>query len=150
MVKKAETAICYVAGLVFAVGWWIWIDATVYHVHVNDPIKVIWWQYVAGLISTIGLFGVNIVSWRDLDSNNIFGDQVSARAKIFLFCAFIVCFGGIIAAIWIAAQWWFIAANNFTPKPSVYGGIALIVQNILIFLSTLLYRFAKPQEEDSF
>jgi len=144
----AETVLAYLAGALFSIGWWIWIDATIYHYHVGDPIVVIWWQYVAGVISTIGLLGVNVVSWNDLNSNFIFGDQVSSRAKIFLFCAFIVCFGGLIAAIWISIQYWFIPSNGYATKPSVYGGVALLVQNGLIFAATLMLRFSKPAEEE--
>jgi len=145
----AETILCYGAGILFGIGWWIWIDATVYHAHFNTQIQVIWWEYVAGIISTIGLIMVNLVSWNDLDTNNIFGDKVSTRAKIFLFAAFIVSFVGIIAALWIAIEQWFILSNTYAdPKPSVYGGVALIVQNGLIFAGNMMYRFAKPQQEE--
>jgi len=143
--KITETVLCYLAGGFFGAAWWLWIDATAFsHTH---PVTVIWWQYVAGVLSTIGLIGVNIVSWSDLDSNNIFGDQVSGNAKLFLFCAFIVCFGGLIASIWIGIQYYFI---NISSGSSPYGGIAIIIQNILIFLSTIMLRFSKPQDDDTF
>jgi len=143
--KAAETILCYGAGALFSAGWWLWIDATAFSQ--THPIQVVWWHYVAGLISTLGLIGVNIVSWSDLDSNAIFGDQVSSRAKVFLFIAFIVCFIGLIAAAWIGIQYYFV---NKDPNTSAYGGVAIIIQNILIFVSTIMYRFSKAQDEDSF
>jgi len=90
---------------------------------------------------------VNIVSWSDLNSNAIFGDQVSAKAKVFLFVAFIVCFAGLIAAAWIGIEYYFI---NQSQNTSAYGGIAIIIQNILIFVSTIMLRFSKAENEDSF
>ena len=81
-------------------------------------------------VTLIHLFSVNIVSWSDLNSNAIFGESVSSRAKIFLFVAFIVCFGGIIVAVWIGVQVYFTERKD---GESTYGGAAIIVQNVLIF-----------------
>eukprot|EP01118_Nematostelium_gracile_P005507 TRINITY_DN1745_c0_g1_i1.p1 TRINITY_DN1745_c0_g1~~TRINITY_DN1745_c0_g1_i1.p1 ORF type:complete len:146 (-),score=20.28 TRINITY_DN1745_c0_g1_i1:98-535(-) len=145
MGKYTEMGLCYGAGALFAIGWWIWIDATVWTQNHAGP-AVQWWHYVVSLIGIIGLIMVNIVSWSDLDSNNLFGDGVSSRAKIFLFFAFIVAFGGIVAGVWIAAAKYFAVKGDHSP----YGGAALIVHCVLTFVSTIMYRFSKAPSEDSF
>jgi len=88
---------------------------------------------------------INAVSWNDLNSNFVFGDGVSTKAKIWLFISFIIAFAAVIAAAWIGISHWFQASPN-----SQYGGIAIIVENVLIFASALIYRFSKPKEEDGF
>jgi hypothetical protein len=55
---------------------------------------------------------------------------VSTKAKIWLFFSFVIAFGGLIASIWIGIQYWFMASH----PGSQYGGVAIIVQNSLIFL----------------
>lgn len=62
-------------------------------------------------------------------NNPIFIDETaSKRAFLFLMFAFVISFAGIVIAIWLAVSEWF-QANPST----IYPGIMLIVQNILIF-----------------
>jgi len=149
--KKPSTVLAYLSGALFSLGWWLWIDATVYancdcpDNHTPDNVKVLGTHYIPGIVSTIALIMINIVSWNDLNGDFMFGDGVSTKAKVWLFVSFIIAFGALIAGCWIGVTRWFISTN---PKPdSVWPGVAIILQNILIFVSATLYRFAKPEEE---
>jgi len=137
-----ETVLCYVAGAAFAIGWWIWIDATVYSVSIDDDPSHIGYYFIPGIVSTIAVLMINAVSWNDLNNNFLFGDGVSTKARVWILFSFIVAFGGIAAAIWGAIAHWFQAS----PK-SEWGGVALIIQNVLIFASAMIVRFAKPSED---
>jgi len=143
MGDKKEMITCYAAGILFSIGWWIWIDATVWTNKQSGYAPVLGTQYIPGIVSTIALFMINAVSWNDLNDNFVFGDGVSTKAKIWLFFAFILAFGALAGSIWIGVQYWFLSSN----VGSDYGGVAVIVQNCLIFLSALMYRFSKPQNE---
>jgi len=91
---------------------------------------------------------VNVVSWRDLGgaSWGSWGDDaVQARVRAWLFFSLVVCFGGILASIWVASVHW------FQQKPTYdWPGLALILQNVTIFVSAMLFRFAKPLEENAY
>jgi len=138
--------LCYAAGAIFAVGWWLWIDGNVYSVHIEDAVIVTFPHYLPGIINTIALVLMNIVSWTDLNSNGLFSEGVSTKAKILIFVAFVLGFGCVSASIWIAVVHWF--QNTETVPKTTYPGVALIVQNVLIFGSAIMYRFAKPQDDD--
>jgi len=138
----------YAAGAIFAVGWWVWIDSHVYAVHIEDEVIVTFPHYLPGIVNTIALIMMNLVSWTDLNSNGLFSEGVSTKAKIFIFLAFVLGFGCVSASIWIAVQHWF--QNTETEPKTQYPGVAIIVQNALIFGSACIYRFAKPQEDDGF
>lgn len=89
---------------------------------------------------------VNAVSWRDLGGASWFGDDaVQARVRAWLFFSLVVCFGGILAAVWVASVHW------FQQKPTYdWPGLALILQNITLFVSAMLFRFAKPFDEHAY
>lgn len=103
-------------------------------------------HYVPGLVSSLGLVMVNAVQWRDLGGMSWgWEDAVQTRSRLWLFFSLIVCFGGIIAALWAGTVHW------FQQKPTTdWPGLALILQNIIIFLAAMLYRFAKPFDENDY
>jgi len=139
-----ETALSYLAGAVFSFAWWLWIDCNVYTVYSNERnTKIYFPHYLPGIVGTIALIMINVVRWSDLNSNNMFGSGVSNKARAWMFFSFIIAFGCIAAAIWIAIVHWF----QGNPTTSVYPGVAIIIKNLLIFVSAMLYRFAKPQDD---
>lgn len=86
------------------------------------------------------------MNWRDLGEMSFWGgDGVQARVRLWLFFSLVVCFGGIIAAVWVASVHWFQASPQYD-----WPGIALILQNFTIFVAAMMYRFAKPFEENSY
>eukprot|EP01122_Echinamoeba_exundans_P000084 TRINITY_DN10068_c0_g1_i1.p1 TRINITY_DN10068_c0_g1~~TRINITY_DN10068_c0_g1_i1.p1 ORF type:complete len:157 (-),score=22.04 TRINITY_DN10068_c0_g1_i1:85-555(-) len=138
-----ETILSYLSGCFFAAAWWIWIDAVAVASTTFDPIMPNFGHWVPGIISSVGLLMVNSVSWTDLEGFGFGGgDEVQSRARIWLFISFAFCFGGIIASIWIGVVNWF--TNPTTEPHSTWPGAAIILQNSAIFVSGLLYRFAKP------
>jgi len=122
----------------FAVGWWIWIDGHAY----ADKFEtgsgyVTGFHYIPGIVSTISLILVNVINWKDLGGFSWGAeDGYQTRVRVWLFLSLVVAFGGIIAAVWIASVHWF--SSDAIEK---WPGIALITQNLLIFLSTMLFRF---------
>eukprot|EP00123_Amoebidium_parasiticum_P016321 comp23387_c0_seq1/m.38741 comp23387_c0_seq1/g.38741 ORF comp23387_c0_seq1/g.38741 comp23387_c0_seq1/m.38741 type:complete len:156 (-) comp23387_c0_seq1:482-949(-) len=124
------------AGLLFAAGWWVWIDAYTYTRVVLQPADLhgtkldIGW--LAGIISTLGLFLVNLVP-DELLSGSGWGDGNEDRARIFFVFSVITTFGGLTAAV-------IIMTRNYVNDNVDYLSAAIIVQNVLIVLSSLLLR----------
>lgn len=64
--------------------------------------------------------------------------------KVFLFTGFVLGFTSIIAAIWIMVAEF--AVNE--ARTDKYPGYALLIHNVFIFLSTLIYKFGRQSEND--
>jgi hypothetical protein len=80
---------------------------------------------------------LNLPNLSELSNPWLFSGSVSARIRVWLLFSFVVCFGGLIAAVWIGCVIWFV--NPFPAPGTVYPGIALIVQNGLIFTGYVSY-----------
>jgi len=145
-----ETILSYSSGILFAIGWWIWIDGVAYAFHLPEETnRPVFGHWVPGIVSSIGLLMINAVNWTDLDGFGFGGldDEVQKRARIWLLFSFTMAFGGIIASIWISSVNWF--SRPATEKQTDWPGVALILQNCLIFISGLCFRFAKPMQSES-
>jgi len=139
-----EMVFSYISGALFAIAWWIFIDATVYEKHIGDTAgELNGYYYIPGIASTIALVMINAISWNDLnDTGFLSGESVSSKARVWMLFSFIVAFAGICAAIWLGIAHWF--QQNVM---SDWGGAALIIQNILIFISAMFFRFSKPEND---
>jgi len=147
-----ETVLSYLSGVIFAIAWWLWIDAhafsNAYERH-DTSSPVTFGHYVPGIVSTFALVMINVVNWKDLGGFNwgVSEDSVQTRVRLWLFFSLVVGFGGVIAAIWSATDHWF----NMVPKPDYeWPGIALILSNVLIFGSAMLYRFNSSTEDTGY
>eukprot|EP01133_Synstelium_polycarpum_P000231 gene231-281_t len=90
----------------------------------------------------------NIVSLDSLnDSSFLSSDEGTAtKIRVWLFVSFAVSFGCIAGAIWIMAAV-FMPPHNKNPDAQ-WPGIALTVQNLLIFISSLVLMYAKSRKEE--
>lgn len=76
---------------------------------------------------------VNLVNFNSLENPLMFDQRASKRAFFFVMVAFIVSFAGIIIGIWLGVVGWLESNLNPAPK-TIYPGVILIVQNLLIFV----------------
>lgn len=97
----------------------------------------------------IEFYRINSVNWSDVEGMGLYSmdDSNQKRIRIWLLLSGVVAFGSIFAAVWIAVAHWF--TNEKTPF-SNWPGVALILQNVLIFLSGITYRYAKPPPGDEY
>jgi len=139
-----ETILSSLSGVIFAIGWWIWIDANVFLSTVNkiDPVQIQFEYYIPSLGGTLALLMINAVSWQDIHDSGFWGN--GPRAKIWLLASFVVAFLSVIGSLWVAIAIWFSPPASHNQPLSLYPGFAIIIQNVLIFVAALLYRFAKP------
>ena len=148
-----ETLMSYAAGILFGIGVWLWIDATVIGVRdpglqnssASDRIVVMWYQWIPLVVSSIGLVLINLPPHNGIfareDDPLAQGTHFVARVRIWLFFSFIVAFAALAAAIWLAV------AQLLKPEvEQKWPGAALIVSNSLILISALVYRFQRAWE----
>uniref|UniRef100_A0A6B2LPA9 Transmembrane protein 50A n=1 Tax=Arcella intermedia TaxID=1963864 RepID=A0A6B2LPA9_9EUKA len=131
----------------FSVGWWLWIDGHVYSNTFAEAGEVTFWHYVPGICSTLALIMLNLVDLKDLGgiSWGFAEDGRQTRIRLWFFLSLVIAFGSLIGAVWSASVHWFDAR-----LPYQWPGVALIVQNVCIFASALLYRFNAPPQESEF
>ncbi|XP_038077443.1 transmembrane protein 50A-like [Patiria miniata] len=128
------------AGILFFGGWWVAIDAAAKYPSENDLIHA---YHVCGVVSTIAFFMINAVSAGQVrgDSYNT-GCIGQTGARIWLFVGFLLAFAGLIAASWILFGPYVV--NKVFKDP--YPGVAIFLQNFLIFLSGLVFKFGRTEE----
>jgi len=129
------------AGIIFGVGWWLFADAGGWAQWRNDDTVVHQYsgEYVApGILMTGAIFLLNAIPYSALSSDGGFDDPVNTRAKIALAIVVLSAMGCFFGAIWILAK-------NYSKSDdgNSYPGVAILLQNILIFVSGLIARFAR-------
>eukprot|EP00053_Salpingoeca_punica_P024982 m.15365 g.15365 ORF g.15365 m.15365 type:complete len:173 (+) comp7370_c0_seq1:75-593(+) len=125
-----------VAGILFAVGWWFMIDGTV-----NGHIKDV--HQLCGVGSTIGLFMINAVSATQMDADNYTeGKCGPTGVRLWLFLGLMISFGSMIGAIWLFAEK-YSSKETGSGQDLTYSGAALFLQNALIFIGSLIFKFGR-------
>ncbi|KFB48740.1 hypothetical protein ZHAS_00016745 [Anopheles sinensis] len=115
------------------VGWWIIIDtASVYPSAFNFS------YYICGILATISFVMLHGSAGF---TGGILGES---GIKVFLFAGFVLGFTAIIAAIWIMIAD-FAVNESRTDK---YPGYALLMHNVFIFFSMIIYKFGRHSESD--
>lgn len=79
--------------------------------------------------------------WRPSDPYNHLHCNFFSGARLWLLLGFVVGFGSLIASIWILF-------GNFVVNGAVnqWRGVALFLQNFLIFFASLVYKFGRAED----
>eukprot|EP00055_Hartaetosiga_balthica_P002619 m.4611 g.4611 ORF g.4611 m.4611 type:complete len:164 (-) comp2263_c0_seq1:1030-1521(-) len=125
------------SGLLFALGWWFLIDASV-NADVQDKHQAI------GVMSTIGLFMVNAISGEMLEGN-MYSDGClgSTGARVWLLFGLVISFGSLISAIWVMV-------DQYINHGQDYAGAAVFLQNCLIFISSVIFKFGRGDSSNGY
>ena len=143
------------AGVVFAIGWWVWIDCWVLgkldgsipasneritnsttSELTSEPNFDAYWAL--GTLSTVGCLILNTIGWTALTATDAaFGASQAAtlrcRALVVLFLSVLCFVGAIGGSVWMLVIWAKTGAH-------VVLSICLLVQNLLIAFSAALLR----------
>lgn len=129
-----------------------------------------WWFYIPGILSSTALVmfaldlsyvalshntyalpcRVNVVSIDALSDGGMFSSSSTSTtfARLWMFLAFILSFAGLLGSGWIMIARYLVPIVNEDgqviglPKDA-WPGVALLLQNILIFLSAIVFRFGR-------
>eukprot|EP00455_Lapot_gusevi_P016203 TRINITY_DN1829_c0_g1_i3.p1 TRINITY_DN1829_c0_g1~~TRINITY_DN1829_c0_g1_i3.p1 ORF type:complete len:138 (-),score=20.73 TRINITY_DN1829_c0_g1_i3:72-485(-) len=125
--------------MIYSAGWWIFADAFGYARYTDDPQPILFSFCIPGLVGTLSLIMLNIIDWSKVSDSGMGmgGDNIGARAKCFLFTSMMLGFSAIFAAIWILAD---VYASSHSKAKSSYPGVAILLSNLCIFLSSVVLR----------
>ncbi|RNA12479.1 transmembrane 50A [Brachionus plicatilis] len=128
-----------VSGSLFALGWWIAINAAAAYPLNNDLLKA---SHACGAIATVALIMLNSVTNSQLRGDSMFSDGICGTSfiRIWVFIAFLMSFGSLIASFWIFFDYYVSKDRNYIP------GLAILVQNAFIFGSTMIFKFGRSED----
>eukprot|EP01111_Echinosteliopsis_oligospora_P009094 TRINITY_DN2604_c0_g1_i1.p1 TRINITY_DN2604_c0_g1~~TRINITY_DN2604_c0_g1_i1.p1 ORF type:complete len:150 (-),score=34.56 TRINITY_DN2604_c0_g1_i1:100-549(-) len=136
-----KSAVSVFAGILFGIGWIMLIDAHVYQSSVGLSPKIQAWFYAPGIVATVALFMSNIVNLEAMNPYSWIAEEgVTARVRAWLFLAFVLSFGSVAASIWIMVA-------LFSPPETQWPGVAMILQSIFIFVSSLCFMYSKTPSD---
>lgn len=137
--EKRNLIASVVSGALFSTGWWVIINACITYDKTELPDAV----HACGAIATLAFFMVNAVA-----NGQIRGDMYSdgclgtAGARVWLLLAFLLCFGALIGSLWILFGVYVVNTTQPSPNP----GIAVFIQNFLLFSATMVFKFGRSEE----
>ncbi|CAF1199387.1 unnamed protein product [Adineta ricciae] len=138
--ENRNTIASIAAGSLFATGWWLIIDVCVRYPTNDEFHKAL---LTIGIVASLALIFVNSISnsrFRGDFYRDGCGGVVLARAVLFL--SFLLVFGSVIAGAWIM-----IALYMIPNAKDIYPGVALFIQTLLIFSSTLILKFGRTEDD---
>lgn len=101
--------------------------------------------WVPGILSTLGMIGLNIVSWEAVSDQGGLGDGVAVFAKVWVTCSLILIFSGLAVSVWCLV-------TDMQPpddgKPEWHvAGVCTFVSNLLIAFAGVLFRLVRRSGE---
>jgi len=132
--ERRNSIAAAVAGALFFTGWWIIIDVAAQGPG-SDQFEGSY--YVCGVFGTIALFMINSVSNGQLRGDAFTDGCFGPRgARLWLFTGLVLGFASLIAAGWIL----------FAGGADKWYGVAVFLQNLFIFGSSLVYKFGRSED----
>jgi len=146
------------SGIIVAVGWYIFVSGLVQAAaecvkwggHFNPagcrndtvpnelapPGLVSGAYWTPGILSTVGLIGLNVINW-DVVTDD-FDSGLACKARTWITLSFVLMFCGIGAAIWVIVDDLQLGAGYYH-----WGGISVLIQALLINVGGLLFRLSR-------
>ena len=97
--------------------------------------------WAPGLLATLGLIGINLVSWEAVMEEDSFNDAPCNPARIFVMFSIILLFGGLGTAIWCLVNALQEAAKD--PPAWQWGGVFTFLQTLFILVAAFAFRLAR-------
>ncbi|CAD5206864.1 unnamed protein product [Bursaphelenchus okinawaensis] len=127
------------SGFLFFLGIWIYIDTAVVYDKKDWNNAYI----MVTIASALGMFMVNAVSNRTVQGISYDEGILGTRgARLWLMIAFVLSFASLVAGLWLMFSDYVLQTGDHTNWP----GIALFLNNFLIFCASLVYKFGRLEE----
>jgi len=139
----------YTSGILFTVGWWFFFDALIYSKYNNfeesKHVSIGIWDWIPGLISTLALIIINLINQEALKGEGDFGDDYSQNAKLCAFIGVSLALAALGSSLTIFIMQYVIPGLDSEAK---YCGGAIVIQNFLIFISSMIFWFGRNSEDN--
>lgn len=149
--QKLRSIGIYLAGALFAIGFWSIVDAAVYSKTVNaSVVHITFVDWIPFICSTLGMFVVNSVEKSNLiaDGQNLFlgdGNSNAWAARVILFFGFSLLAGGMAGSFMVFILKFLMKHYTF---PTLGMGVSNIVCNGCIMLSCIILWLSQNIEDE--
>ncbi|KAF8843861.1 UPF0220-domain-containing protein [Paxillus ammoniavirescens] len=151
--KYRRTIGIYLAGALFALANWTFLDAAILSAHAHPPydepqyvpVHVEFVDWVPGICSLLGMLIINLI-----DKDRIKGDDYGSadavwRARLFLFIGFALMAGGLAGSVSLLVLKYILGDY---PEQFTYYGYANVSQNVALMLSAVVLWIAQSTREE--
>lgn len=144
--SQGRSAGIYAAGVLFSLGVWFFIDASVFSKVANaGEIHITFVDWIPSICSGLGLLIVNSINKSRLTGDS-YGDYgIAWKARLILFMGFALLAGGLAGSVVILILKYVIPAYPFE---TLYFGIANVIANGLVMLSSATLWVAQNSEDE--
>jgi len=153
--KYRRTAGVYIAGGLFALAHWLFLDAAVLSAHFRPPpdapydtapVHVSFVDWVPGILSILGFIVVNLIDKDRIKGEEAYADSRAVwRARLFLFIGFALMAGGLAGSVTVLVLKYIVPAF---PEQFAYYGYANVSQNVAVMLSAVVLWIAQSAPSD--
>ncbi|KAJ7576779.1 hypothetical protein C8J56DRAFT_1016781 [Mycena floridula] len=145
--KHRRTAGVYIAGALFALANWTFLDAAILSAHakvpwgegdvpVEVPVHVSFVDWIPGLCSLLGYIIINLIDKDRIKGEGGFGDSRAVwRARALLFIGFAFMAGGLAGSVCVLVLKYILSAYSEQFK---YYGYCNVSQNVALMLSAIV------------
>ncbi|KAH6918141.1 hypothetical protein BKA70DRAFT_1087862 [Coprinopsis sp. MPI-PUGE-AT-0042] len=142
--KHKRTVGVYLAGALFAIANWAFLDAAILSAHakmpwqkpdvpVDIPVHVTFVDWIPGICSMLGYIVINLIDKDRIRGDEGYGDARAVwRARLFLFIGFALMAGGLAGSVTVLVLKYIISE---LPEQFKYYGYANVSQSVLMMLS---------------
>jgi len=151
--KHRRTVGVYLAGGLFALANWTFLDAAVLSAHAHSPfgdpnappadppVHVTFTDWIPGICSLLGFLVINLIDKDRVRGDEGFGDARAVwRARLFLFIGFALMAGGLAGSVTVLILKYIL--NGYTPEFTYYG-YANVSQSVALMLSAVVLWIAQ-------
>ncbi|KLJ07792.1 hypothetical protein EMPG_16735 [Blastomyces silverae] len=144
---NARTAGIYSSGALFSLGFFFLVDAAAYSRSYGGLVHVKFVDWIPGICSALGMLVINSIEKSRLsaDSYSYSGNGVAWKARFVLFLGFALLAGGLAGSVTVLVLKYVIKDY---PLKTVYFGIANVIANALIMMSSAVLWVSQNMEED--
>ncbi|MCJ1247262.1 hypothetical protein MMC30_004476 [Trapelia coarctata] len=146
---NTRTAGVYLAGALFSLGFFFFIDASTFSHSARNgsEVHIKFVDWIPGICSALGMLVINSIEKTRLsaDSYSYSGTGVAWKARLVLFLGFALMAGGLAGSVAVLVLKYIV--KNY-PFPTLYFGIANVVANGLIMLRELKKKPSKTKVDE--
>jgi hypothetical protein len=144
----------YLAGALFALANWTFLDAAILSAHANapwgkgqpPPVHVTFVDWVPGICSLLGYIVINLIDKDRVRGEDGFGDARAVwRARLVLFLGFALMAGGLAGSVTVLVLKYIL---HDYPEQFNYYGYANVSQSVALMLSAVVLWIAQSTSSE--
>ncbi|KAJ3506864.1 hypothetical protein NLJ89_g6631 [Agrocybe chaxingu] len=153
--KHRRTVGVYLAGALFALANWTFLDAAILSAHAkapwgdpdsDPPVHVGFVDWIPGICSLLGYLVINLIDKDRVRGEDGFGDARAVwRARLILFIGFALMAGGLAGSVTVLVLKYILKGH---PEQFTYYGYANVSQSVALMLSAVVLWFAQSTSSE--